>query len=97
MKFCELYSDRVHCSNISVRLLRELLFPPLSTGQNLEPRLPLLNTNTRQLVSETICFLIQDDKQQYKEILSTLADLVVYDSKIETGMDPQFVGSQQLT
>ena len=41
---------------------------------------------TRQLISETVCFLVKDDEQQYKEVLSSLAELVPYDAKFEEGM-----------
>lgn len=80
----EIFSDRF--SNIGLDLLREHLFPPLSTGEILKPRIPLLNTVTRQLISETICFLVKDDEEHYREVLSSLSELVLYDPKIEEGV-----------
>ena len=40
---------------------------------------------TRQLLAETIYFLVKDDEQQYKQILLYLSNLVRYDGNIDDG------------
>ncbi|KAG0647567.1 Ubiquitin-specific-processing protease 34 [Hyphodiscus hymeniophilus] len=70
-------------SNIGLDLFRELLFPDLSVGEVDSPRIPLLNTVTRQLVAETIYFLVKDDEEEYRTLLSYSLHLVPYDNKSE--------------
>lgn len=42
---------------------------------------------TRQLLAETIYFLVKDDEQQYQQVLLYLSNLVRYDSNIDDGMN----------
>ncbi len=72
-------------SNVGLDLLREHLFPGLSTGHIAQLRVPLLNTTTRQLIAETIFLLVKDDEKRYREILIFLSELVPYDAKVEDG------------
>ena len=70
-------------SNIGLDLLRKQLFPELSTEEVTNPRVPLLNTMTRQLIAETIYFLVKDDEEQYKDTLVYCASLVPYEPKMD--------------
>ena len=67
-------------SQIGVDLLREYMFPELSSGELVTPRIPLMNTMTRQLIAETIYFLVKDNEDEYKEVLLYLSQLVPYDA-----------------
>ena len=73
-------------SNVGLDLLRKHLFPELSFGEVAKPRIPLLNNLTRQLIAETVYFLVKDDKEQYERVSLYLAQLVPYDDKIDEGM-----------
>jgi hypothetical protein len=73
-------------------LFRKHLFPELSIdggddddNLTLTPTIPLLNTVTRQVMTETIFQLVKDDETQYREILMSLSTLVPY-ANIEDGM-----------
>ncbi len=82
----------IFVSVIGTKLFRKHLFPELSIDGDddddnltLTPTIPLLNTVTRQLMTETVFQLVKDDETQYREILTNLSTLVPY-ANIEDGM-----------
>lgn len=77
-------------------LFRKHLFPdiPLSETDDTVPRLPVLDTITRQFIVEVILVLIKDDTQSYAELMMLATALVPNPSEDE-GMfllDFVFVG-----
>lgn len=71
-------------SAIGVELFKKHLFPDLSAYDTrdseliIAPKIPLLNTVTRHIISETIFHLVKDDELEYRKILAQLSLLVPY-------------------
>jgi ubiquitin carboxyl-terminal hydrolase 34 len=55
-------------------------------GEELTPRIPVLNPATRNIMAEMVYFLVKDDETQYRAILVHLSALVPYSPLIEDGM-----------
>lgn len=52
----------------------------------ISPKVPLLNTISRQVISETVVHFVKDDEAQYKSIWILLATLVPYEPAEEGKM-----------
>lgn len=82
-----------YVSTIGVELFKKHLFPDISLYDNhdarivIAPKIPLLNTVTRHIISETIFHLVKDDEVEYRRILHLLHSLVPYENSDE-GMSP---------
>ncbi|KUJ19036.1 ubiquitin C-terminal hydrolase-like protein [Mollisia scopiformis] len=70
------------CGSIGTELFRRHLFPEFSVSQLssdvVVPRIPLLNPATRQILAETIYFLVKDDERHYQEVVASMSGLVPY-------------------
>jgi ubiquitin carboxyl-terminal hydrolase 34 len=69
-------------NTLATKLFTKHLFPELSNPdieESIVECLPLLNTGTRKLISDTMLFLTKDDEIQYQQIMEFLANLLPYD------------------
>ena len=73
--------------NLATKLFEKHLFPDLSnpeTEESIAECVPLINTGTRKLISDTMLFLTRDDENQYQRVMELLAALLPYDPEDET-------------
>lgn len=69
------------CRTLAIGLLEKHLFPAARAVEEVEEELiPILNTVTRHLISETIYLLVKDDERHYKATIEFLGRLVPYES-----------------
>lgn len=47
--------------------------------ENIVPNIPLLNTSTRQTMSNAVFLLVKDDPQQFQNLINFLLGLLPYD------------------
>ncbi|RKF63805.1 putative ubiquitin hydrolase [Golovinomyces cichoracearum] len=68
------------CSHIGTKLFRKHLFPEISCIKDTSslPNIPLLNSKTRNILAETVFFLIKDDETEYCNVLLTMDSLLPY-------------------
>ncbi|CAG8979171.1 hypothetical protein HYALB_00000306 [Hymenoscyphus albidus] len=76
---------------IGCQIFRKHLFPETHlnyqprSDETLLPNIPLLNSLTRQIMSEAVFLLVKDDEKQYKLLLGYLLELVSYDDRVQDG------------
>ena len=71
-------------SNLGLKLFKKHLFPELTPtdasarSYEIVPQIPLLDPFTRSKISETVFYLVKDDKKEYKQVFKALEHLVEY-------------------
>jgi len=88
--FAKASQQPLTCRNLGYKLFKKHLFPEMTTGLGSEEDppgsiIPLLDSVTRHKISETIFYLVKDDRLEYRRILTGLRDLVPYDLSVDAG------------
>ncbi|KHJ35678.1 putative ubiquitin hydrolase [Erysiphe necator] len=70
------------CGNLGTKIFRKHLFPALSDVKDdlISPNIPILNSKTRGIISETVFYLIKDDDAEYWEVLLSIDSLIPYNA-----------------
>ncbi|KAH8805567.1 ubiquitin C-terminal hydrolase-like protein [Xylogone sp. PMI_703] len=77
----QVWQQPLNCGNLAVGIFQKHLFPGFREVEEVEKEIvPVLNTMTRHLLSETIYLLVKDDERQYRAILQLLGSLVPYEN-----------------
>jgi len=88
--FAKASQQHLTCRKLGYKLFKKHLFPEMTTGlgsgeDSPEPVIPLLDSVTRHKISETIFYLVKDDRIEYQRILTGLHDLLPYDLTVDSG------------
>ncbi|RFU29187.1 hypothetical protein B7463_g7158, partial [Scytalidium lignicola] len=77
----QVWQQPLDCGTLAIGLFQKHLFPGFREVEEVEKEMiPVLNTVTRHLLSETIYLLVKDDERQYRAILQLLGSLVPYEN-----------------